>query len=109
MYLPVYIREARDSYDFAVKSQALKETWNDQEPRPDPPVYLLPEKSPEQRAVWQRLWESRDRKTKAANAVAEAGDDITQQAALNELRAARAEELRAEKEYNALYELDRVA
>jgi len=109
LYLPVYIREARDPYDFAVKSQAMEETWNDQEPRPDPPVYLLPEKSPEQRAVWQRLWKSRDRKTEAANAVAEADDDITQQAALNELRAARAEELRAEKEYNALYELDRVA
>jgi len=109
LYLSVYIREARDPYDFAVKSQMLEDTWNDREPQPEPPLYLTPEKSPEQRAVWQRLWGSRDRKTEAANTVAEAGDDITQQAALNELRAARAEELRAEKEYNALYELDRVA
>ena len=109
LYLPVYIREARDPYDFAVKRQALEETWNDQDPRPDPPVYLLPEKSPEQNAIWRWLWEARDRKTEAANAVAEAGSEIEQQAALAGLRAARAEELQAEKEYNALYELDRAA
>ena len=109
LYLSVYIREARDPYDFAVKSQMLEDTWNDQEPSPDPPIYLTPEKSPEQRAVWQRLWEARDRKTEAANAVAEAGSEMEQQAALVGLRAARAEELRAEKEYNALYGLDRAA
>ncbi len=109
LYLPVYIPEARDPYDFAVKSQALEDTWNDQEPRPDPPVYLTPEKSPEQRAVWQRLWEARDRKTEAANAVAEAGEDLEQQAALAELRAARADEVQAEKEYNAFYQQNRAA
>ncbi len=109
LYLPIYIREARDPYDFAVKSQMLEDTWNDQEPQPDPPVYLTPEKSPEQRAVWQRLWEARDRKTEAANAVAEADSNAEQQAALADLRAARAEELQAEKEYNTLYQLDRAA
>jgi len=109
LYLSIYIREARDPYDFAVKSQMLEETWNDREPRPEPPIYLTPEKSPEQRAIWQRLWEARDRKTEAANAVAEAGSEIEQQAALVGLRAARAEELQAEKEYNALYALDRAA
>lgn len=69
----------------------------------------MPEKSLEQNAIWQRLREARDRKTEAANAVAEAGSEIEQQAALVGLRAARVEELEAEKEYNALYALDRAA
>ena len=54
LYLSIYIREARDPYDFAVKSQTLEDTWNDQEPQLDPPIYLTPEKSPEQQAIWQR-------------------------------------------------------
>lgn len=54
LYLSIYIREARDPYDFAVKSQIPEDTWNDQEPQFDPSIYLTPEKSPEQRAIWQR-------------------------------------------------------
>lgn len=108
-YIPAYLPDGKDPYDYAVKLQKFEDTWNDQEPRPDPPINLTPAKSPEQYAVWRRLWEARDRKTTAADAVAEAASDIEQQTALAELRAARAEEVQAESEYNRLYKLDRAA
>ncbi len=106
LYLPIHIREARDPYDFAAKSQTLEDTWNDQEPRPDTPIYLVPEKSPEQNAVWQRLWETRGQKVEAANAVAEAATENEQQSALAKLRTARQEEIQAEEEYNRFYQLE---
>ena len=109
LYLPVYIREARDAYDYAVKSQALEDSWNDRQPRPNPPINLTPEKSPEQRALWERLWLAQERKEEAANLVAGAADEIEQQTALVKLRAARNDELQAEKEYNMFYGLDKAA
>ena len=108
-YIPAYLPDGKDPYDYAVKLQKFEDAWNDQQPRPEPPINLTPAKSPAQYAVWQRLWESRERKTSAADAVAEAGSESEQQAALIELRAARADEVLAEKEYNALYALDRAA
>ncbi len=109
LYIPAYLPDGKDPYDYAVKLQKFEDAWNDQEPRPSPPINLTPAKSPEQNAAWRRLWAARDRKTIAADAVAEAASDSEQQAALTELRAARAEEVQAEKEYNRLYKLDRAA
>lgn len=102
-YIPAYLPDGKDPYDYAVKLQKFEDTWNDQEPRPNPPINLTPAKSPEQRSLWQRLWEARDHKVEAANAVAEAGSDREQQAALAELRTARREEIQAEEEYNSFY------
>ena len=109
LYLPVYIREARDACDYAVKSQALEDSWNDQQRRPDPPINLTPEKSPKQRELRERLWQAQERKEEAANLVAGAADEIEQQAALVNLRIARNDELQAEKEYNTFYGLDKAA
>jgi hypothetical protein len=103
LYIPAYLPEGKDAYDYAVRLQALEDSWNDQLPPPDPPINLTPAKSPEQYAVWQRLWEARDHKTEAANAVAEAKNESEQQTALAELRTARREEVQAEEEYNTFY------
>ncbi len=105
LYIPAYLPDGKDAYDYAVKLQKFEIAWNDQEPRPDPPINLIPAKSPAQNAVWERLWRSRERKNNAADAAAEAEGEDEQQQALAELRAARLEEIQAQAEYNALYQL----
>lgn len=105
-YIPAYLPGGKDAYDYALKLQKLEDAWNDQEPRPEPSILLMPAKSPIQNAVWERLWKSRDRKNAAADAVAEAVGEEEQQA-LTELRAARAAEAQAEKDYDELYQLKR--
>ena len=102
LYIPTYLPDGKDAFDYAVKLQKFEDAWNDQEPRPNPPINLISEKSPEQNRIWQRLWDSRMRKDKAADAVADAATDAEEQAALAELRAARAEEVQAEQENTAL-------
>ncbi len=106
LYIPAYLPGGKDAYDYAVKLQKFEIAWNDQEPRPDPPINLIPAKSPAQNAVWERLWRSRERKNDAADAAAAAEGEDAQQKALAELRAARLEEVQAQEEYNALYQLN---
>ncbi len=104
LYVPAYLPDGKDAYDYAVKLQKLEDTWNDQEPQPNPPIYLVPASSPEQRAVQERLWKARDRKNEAADAAAEAETEEDQQRTLSELRVARQEEVQAEKDYEAFYQ-----
>ena len=106
LYLPAYLPGGKDAYDYAVKLQKFEDIWNDQEPRPDPLLNLIPAKSPVQNAVWERLWISRERKNEAADAAAAAEGEAAQQKALAELRAARLEEVQAQEDYNALYQLN---
>ncbi len=106
LYIPAYLPGGKDAYDYAVKLEKFEVAWNDQEPRPDPPINLIPAKSPAQNAVWERLWRSRERKNDAADAAAEAEGEDAQQKALVELRAARLEEVQAQEEYNTLYQLN---
>ena len=109
LYLPTYLPDGRDAYDYAVKLQKLEDAWNDQVPRPNPPINLIPAKSPEQRAVLERLWEARDRKNEAADAAAEAETETEQESTLVQLRVARQEEVQAEKDYEAFYQLKSVS
>ncbi len=109
LYIPAYLPGGKDAYDYAVKLQKFEIAWNDQEPRPDPPINLIPAKSPAQNDVWERLWKSRERKNEAADAVAEAATEEDQHKALVELRAARAAEIQAEKDYETLYQLKSAA
>ena len=102
LYVPAYLPAAKDAYDYAVNLQKIEDAWNDQEPRRNPPINLISAKSPAQNAVWQRLWDSRMRKDKAADAVADAANKAEERQALAELRAARAEERQAEAENEAL-------
>ncbi len=101
-YIPTYLPDGKDAFDYAVKLQKFEDAWNDQEPRRSPPINLISEKSPEQNRIWQRLWDARMRKDKAADAVADAADEAEERRALAELRAARAEEVQAEAENAAL-------
>ena len=102
LYIPTYLPDGKDAFDYAVKLQKFEDAWNDQEPRRNPPINLISEKSPAQNRIWQRLWDSRMRKDKAADAVADAATEAEEQQALAELRAARAEEVQAEAENAAL-------
>lgn len=106
LYIPAYLPGGKDAYDYAVKLEKFEIAWNDQEPRPDPQINLTPAKSPAQNAVWERLWRSRERKNDAADAAAAAEGEDAQQKALAELRTARLEEVQAQEEYNALYQLN---
>ena len=101
-YIPTYLPDGKDAFDYAIKLQKFEDAWNDQEPRRNPPINLVSEKSPAQNRIWQRLWDSRMRKDKAADAVADAVDEAEERQALAELRAARAEEVQAELENEAL-------
>ncbi len=102
LYIPTYLPDGKDAFDYAIKLQKFEDAWNDQEPRRSPPINLISEKSPAQNRIWQRLWDSRMRKDKAADAVADAVDEAEERQALAELRAARAEEVQAEAENEAL-------
>lgn len=102
LYIPTYLPDGKDAFDYAVKLQKFEDAWNDQQPQRNPPINLISEKSPEQNRIWQRLWDARMRKDKAADAVADAVDEAEERQALAELRAARAEEVQAEAENAAL-------
>ena len=101
-YIPTYLPDGKDAFDYAIKLQKFEDAWNDHEPRRNPPINLVSEKSPAQNAVWQRLWDARIRKDKAADAVADAANEAEERQALAELRAVRAEERQAEAENEAL-------
>ena len=104
LYIPAYLPDGKDAYDYAVKLHRIENAWNDQEPAPEPPINLISARSPEQRAVQERLWKARERKDEAADAAAEAQGEEEQQRTLNELRAARQEEVQAEKDYEVFYQ-----
>lgn len=100
--LPVHIEGAADAFDHVIKLKKLEGTWNDREPRHDPSLFLTSAKDPVQRAIWDKIDKAALRKMKAADAVADAVTKAEEQAALAELRAARAEEVSAEAENEAL-------
>ena len=100
--LPVHIEGARDVYDSILKLKKLENTWNDREPKPQPPLFLTSAKDPVQRAIWDRIDRAVERKMKAADALADAATEAEERRALADLRAARAEEVQAEAENAAL-------
>ena len=100
--LPVYIEGALSVYDNIIKLKKLEETWNDREPQPQPSLFLVSVKNPVQRAIWNRIDRAVERKMKAADALADAVNEAEERQALTELRAARTEEIQAEKENAAL-------
>jgi len=42
LYLPVSVDGAANAYDRASKLQDLEDSWNEQEPRPEPQIFLMP-------------------------------------------------------------------
>ena len=100
--LPVHVEGAKDVFDSILKLKKLENTWNDREPKPSPPLFLVSVKNPVQRAIWDRIDKAVERKMKAADALADAVDEAEERRARAELRAARAEERQAEAENAAL-------
>lgn len=100
LYLPTHIDGVADAYDNALKLQQLEDTWNDRDPQPDPPVFLVPAKDPFRRAAWERVTNAMQRKLKAVDAFGRAVSLEEQERAAAEFRQAE----QAEQEVQRAYE-----
>lgn len=100
LYLPTHIDGVADAYDNALKLQQLEDTWNDRDPQPDPPLFLVPAKDPLRRAAWERVTNAMQRKLKAVDAFGKATSLEEQERAAAEFRQAE----QAEEEVHRAYE-----
>ncbi len=100
LYLPVYIENVTDAYDNALKLQQLENTWNDREPQPEPPLFLIPAKHPLRQAAWERVSNALQRKMKAIDAFGKATSREEQEKAAAEFRSAE----QAEEQVHRAYE-----
>jgi hypothetical protein len=99
LYLPVRIENFVDAYDNALKLQQLEDTWNDRDPQPDLPLFLIPAKDPLRKAAYERVVQAMQRKIKAVDAFGKATTLAEQEKAAAEFQAAE----RAEGELNQAY------
>lgn len=100
LYLPIYIEGVADAYDNALKLQKLEDTWNDRTPQPEPPLFLVPAKSPLRGAAWERVANAMQRKMRAVDAFSVAKNLEEQELAAAEFQNAK----QAEEEVNQAYE-----
>ena len=100
LYLPTHIDGVADAYDNALKLQQLEDTWNDRDPQPDPPLFLVPAKDPLRRAAWERVSNALQRKFDAVAAFGRATSREEQEKAAAEFRQAE----QAEEEVHRAYE-----
>ena len=100
LYLPTHVDGVVDAYDNALKLQQLEDTWNDRDPQPDPPIFLIPAKDPLRRAAWERAAGAMQRKIKAVDAFGTAKSLEEQEQAAAEFQRAK----QAEEEVNLAYE-----
>lgn len=100
LYLPTHIDSVVDAYDNALKLQQLEDTWNDRDPQPDPPLFLVPAKDPLRRAAWERVTNAMQRKLKAVDDFGKATSLEEQEKAAAEFRQAE----QAEEEVHRAYE-----
>ena len=99
LYLPVHIEGVTDAYDDATKLQRLEDTWNDRDPQPQPPLFLIPAKDPLRRATWEREAEVLRRKFEAVEAFGKATSLEEQEQAAAEFRQAGRVEQEARQTY----------
>ena len=99
LYLPVFIANAVDSYDNALKLQKLEDTWNDQEPKQEHSLFLVPARNPLRRDAMDRQADAIQRKMQAITAFGKAATREDQEKAAAEFRAAEQEEQEAQKAY----------
>ncbi|MGI4789077.1 MAG: hypothetical protein ACRYFS_09530 [Janthinobacterium lividum] len=102
LYLPVFIANAVDSYDNALKLQKLEETWNDQEPKQEYSVFLVPTKNPLRRAAMERQADAMQRKVQAITAFGKAATREDQEKAAAEFHAAEQAEQEAQNAYEQI-------
>ena len=102
LYLPTHIDGVADAYDNAIKLQKLEDTWNDREPRPEPPLFLVPARDPLRAAVWERISNAMQRKLKAVDAFGKAVNQQEQERAAAEFRDAEQAETDAQQAYERI-------
>lgn len=100
LYLPAHIEGAMDAYDNALKLQKLEDTWNDREPQPEPPLFLISAKDPLRKAAWERVANAMQRKIEAIDAFSKASSQKEQEQAAAEFKSAE----QAEEEVYRAYE-----
>jgi hypothetical protein len=86
LYLPVHIEDVTDAYDNALKLQQLEDTWNDRDPQPETPLFLIPAKDPLRQATWERVSNALQRKMKALEAFGNATSREEQEKAAAEFQ-----------------------
>jgi len=99
LYLPMRIEGVIDAYDNALKLQQLEDTWNDRDPQPAPPLFLIPAKDPVRQAAYDRVVQASQRKIKAVDAFGTATSREEQEKAAAEFQNAK----QAEEEVHQAY------
>ena len=102
LYLPTHIDGVVDAYDNTVKLQKLEDTWNDREPQPKPPLFLVPARDPLRKALWERISHAMQRKLKAVDAFGKAVSQQEQEKAAAEFREAEQTEAEAQQAYERI-------
>lgn len=102
LYLPMHIDGVVDAYDNALKLQQLEDSWNDRDPQPELPLFLVPEKDPLRQAVWERVANALQRKLKAVDAFGKATNQEEQEKAAAEFRDAEQAENEAHRAYEQI-------
>lgn len=94
LYLPVHIENAGNAYERAAKLQDLEDSWNNQEPRPEPQIFLVPARNnPPRDVAWAKVEQAMQRKLEAVDAFGNAkSSEEQEQAAAEFQRAKQAEE-----------------
>ena len=93
LYLPTHVEGVSDPYDNALKLQHLEDTWNDRQPRPEPPLFLVPAEDPLRQAAYERVTDALRRKLEAVDAFGRATSREEQERAAAEFQQAeRAED-----------------
>ena len=99
LYLPTHLEGVLDPYENAIKLQKLEDTWNDREPQPEPPLYLVPVKDPARHAAWNQISDAQERKMQAVAAFGKAASREEQERAAEAFRQAEDEEQEVQRTY----------
>lgn len=99
LYLPTHIEGVLDPYANVVKLQQLEDTWNDREPQPELPLYLVPVKDPIRHAAWDRVSNAQERKMQAVAAFGKAASREEQERAAAAFQQAADEEEEVQRTY----------
>lgn len=106
LYLPTHIDGVADAYDNALKLQQLEDTWNDRDPQPEPPLFLVPAKDPLRRAAWERVIQAMQRKINAVDAFGKATTLEDQEKAAAEFQEAKQAEDELQQAYKPIARWD---
>lgn len=107
LYLPAYIENGGNAYERAAKLQDLEDSWNHQEPQPEPQIFLAPARNTSIRQSMRQValdhWEQAiQHKRRALEAYGSAETEESQRFAREDLQAAELAEEEALREAELL-------